>query len=71
MANQPLSVACSSCNFPIEGILGPSKCPNCGISGTITQGVEVPTVIFWGGIGLVVGYLIGKSKTISSQLSKL
>ena len=71
MAMQHLSADCPSCHFPIAGQIGESVfCPSCGISGTIT-GVDVPSPIFWGGLGLLVGYFLAKSKVVGGQLAKL
>lgn len=71
MAVQHLSAECPSCSFPIAGRPGQTTtCPNCGIAGTIT-GVEVPSFIFWGGLGLLAGYLLAKSKVIGEKLARL
>lgn len=71
MASKTFVADCPSCSFPISGQLGETlSCPNCGISGTIT-GVEVPNVIFWGGIGFVTGYLVAKSKRVGQKLASL
>ena len=65
------SAPCPDCGMPIAGEPGIStSCPNCGITGTITQGIEVPQAVFWGGIGIIIGIVLAKSKTVGAQLSK-
>lgn len=71
MPTQHLEAPCPSCNFPVAGQSGQSvSCPNCGISGTLS-GVEVPNLIFWGGLGFLAGYLIAKSKVVGEKLAQL
>jgi len=72
MTTQYLSAICPECGFPISGNPGQTTtCPNCGLSGTISEGVEIPNFLFWGGLGILVGVILAKSKTIGGQLSKL
>lgn len=62
---------CPACGFPISGLPGQvTTCANCGITGKIS-GVEIPNPLFWGGLGLLAGFIIAKSKYIGAQLSKL
>lgn len=71
MAVQHLSATCPSCSFPISGRPGQvTTCPNCGITGTIT-GVEIPSPIFWGGLGILAGLILAKSKVIGRKLAEL
>lgn len=71
MATQHLSATCPSCSFPIAGRPGQvTTCPNCGISGRIT-GVEIPGPIFWGGLGILVGLVLAKSKYVAAKLARL
>ena len=62
---------CPSCSFPVAGQPGQSvTCPNCGISGTIS-GIEIPGPIFWGGLGILIGFVLGKSKYVGEQFSRI
>ncbi len=64
-------VDCPSCSFPVSGSPGQSvSCPMCGISGTIT-GVDIPSPIFWGGLGILVGLILAKSKVVGEKLARL
>lgn len=71
MAEKPLSANCPSCSFPIYGHPGEIlDCPNCGITGKISA-VGIPDPIFWGGLGLIAGIIICKSKIIGKKLATL
>lgn len=71
MVMQHLSASCPGCSFPIAGQPGASvSCPNCGISGTIS-GVDIPTPIFWAGLGLVLGFVLAKSKVVAGHIAKI
>jgi hypothetical protein len=71
MATRVSYADCPSCGFPIYGRPGQSAtCANCGISGTIT-GVSIPDPIFWGGLGLLAGFIIAKSKYIGAKLARI
>ena len=71
MTEQHLSAECPECSFPIAGRPGQvTSCPNCGIQGKISA-VNLPDPIFWGGLGLLAGFLIAKSKVIGAKLSTL
>lgn len=52
--------SCPTCGFPITASYeGQSAvCANCG-DNLISQGVTIPTPLFAGGLGLVIGILIG------------
>ena len=66
-------VPCVSCGFPVYGFPGDTvSCPMCGTSGTISgiSGVEVPNVIFWGGLGFFLGWIASRSKFLAGKLSK-
>lgn len=70
MAIKTTFADCISCGFPVSAQPGQTiTCPMCGVSGTIS-GVEIPTSLFWGGLGLLAGYLIAKSKYIGGKLSR-
>jgi len=65
--------SCSQCNYPIAAsYVGETvSCPMCNTLNEAITGVDVPNVIFWGGLGFVAGYLVAKSKTIGTKLARL
>jgi len=52
---------CASCGYPIsaEKIGSIVTCPMCGIGNEILQGVTIPTWMFAGGIGMLIGIIAG------------
>jgi len=57
-----MSIAkCADCGYPISaGHVGEViACPMCQIENEVTQGVTVPTWLFAGGIGLLIGVIVG------------
>ena len=61
--------ACAECNYPISAprIAGKQiTCPMCSTINEVT-GVEIPTPIFAGGIGFLLGIFIGPALIASSD----
>jgi DNA-directed RNA polymerase subunit RPC12/RpoP len=66
-----VTATCTECGFPISGQMGQNViCPNCGEVGKIT-GVNVPDPIFYGILGIALGVVLAKSKTIGKKLATL
>ncbi|MFO7712129.1 MAG: hypothetical protein R6V51_02815 [Dehalococcoidia bacterium] len=65
------NIRCPVCNYPIPepGYVGAQvKCAYCGqISESITQDVAVPSWLFWLGLGLIGGTLLGPSILSSTE----
>ena len=64
---------CSSCGYPItaEFIGQQVTCPMCSTVNEAITGVEVPSVIFWGGLGFLAGFLVAKSKVVGEKIARL
>ncbi len=65
--------SCSGCNYPIAASYVGEQipCPMCSTVNEAITGVEVPSVIFWGGIGFLAGFLVAKSKAVGAKLARL
>ena len=64
---------CYSCGYPlaIEDVGQTINCPDCGSINQSISAVSVPDWVFWGGLGIVAGFIIGKSKFASKQFGRI
>ena len=61
---------CADCGFPIAAkhIGQEATCPDCGtINEVISQGVTIPTWMFAGGLGLLIGIVVGPAILASTK----
>lgn len=65
---------CPTCGYPVmaqfEGQT--AVCANCGeqMEAAISQGVTIPTPLFAGGLGFLLGMLIGPALVASTDVGK-
>ncbi len=51
---------CAECGYPVSVHMGPEiTCPHCQTINEITQSVSIPTWLFAGSIGLLIGIIVG------------
>ena len=72
MANKVI-VSCAECGYPLaaEAAGQVVTCPMCGTVNESISGVDIPNPIFWGGIGLLAGFLIARSKWVGQQMGRI
>ena len=61
---------CASCGYPLtaDHIGQTITCPMCSsVNEAIAQGVTLPDWVFYGGLGVLVGIILAKSKYIKEQ----
>lgn len=65
--------SCSICGYPLAAsYIGEQlTCPMCSTINEAISGVEIPSPIFWGSLGILVGLVLSKSKYVAAQLAKL
>jgi len=59
---------CAGCGYPLAAEYSGQtvSCPMCGIT-NIAQGVTIPTPIFAGGLGLLLGIFLGPALLAGSE----
>lgn len=64
---------CASCGYPIaaEHVGQTVSCPMCSTVNEAISGVEIPTGLFWGGLGFLAGFFVAKSKFVGEKLARL
>ena len=65
--------ACSVCSYPLTAThLGQREiCPMCHTINEAISGVDIPNPIFWGGLGILLGFILAKSKWVGGVLGKV
>jgi len=43
----------------------------CSTVNEAISGVEIPTGLFWGGLGFLAGFFVAKSKFVGEKLARL
>ena len=72
MAEKTIS-KCSKCGYPIaaEYIGQTVSCPDCGSINQAISAVNVPDWLFWGGLGILAGVVLARSKAVGRQLGRI
>ncbi len=65
--------SCANCGYPLaaEAKGEQINCPMCSTINEAISGVDIPNPIFWGGLGILAGLILAKSKFVSRQLAKI
>ena len=68
MATKTVS-KCAGCGYPLAAEYSGqiASCPMCGTVNEAISGVEIPTPIFAGGIGLLIGIFLGPAMLAGSE----
>jgi len=61
--------ACAECHYPISAGAGEEiSCPMCQtVNEIISQGVTIPTWLFAGSVGLLIGIIVGPAMIGSTE----
>ncbi len=64
---------CSKCGYPIaaEYVGQVATCASCGTISQAVSAVNVPDWLFWGGLGILAGVVLARSKAVARQIGRV